>query len=276
MIKLTIYGRLRKFIGQSTFEIKANSAKEAFSFLINNFKGVKEHIRNQEYCIMAGDLRLTEELIDMQTKSDIKIVPVVHGEIFPLIFAGAALGAAALVNKRKLQWEGPYLGTDIDRPVWVRGVIQELLKNKVCGVASEKAEFGPRALGNRSLLGDCRYPIKDTVNNIKQRQKFRPFAPAILEEFADDYFNGPMNEYMQFVAKAKHDYDSVTHVDGTARVQLVKKNCSSVIRQVLELWYEETSVPMLLNTSLNIKGMPIVNTHNDGIGFEKRYGIQVY
>ena len=96
MIKLTIYGRLRKFIGQSTFEIKANSAKEAFSFLINNFKGVKEHIRNQEYCIMAGDLRLTEELIDMQTKSDIKIVPVVHGEIFPLIFAGAALGAAKI------------------------------------------------------------------------------------------------------------------------------------------------------------------------------------
>ena len=82
MIKLTIYGRLRKFIGQSTFEIKAKSAKEAFSFLIHNYQGVREHIKDQEYCVMAGDLRLTEELLDMQTESDIKIVPVVHGEIF--------------------------------------------------------------------------------------------------------------------------------------------------------------------------------------------------
>ena len=71
MIKLTIYGRLRKFIGQSSFEIKANSAKEAFSFLVNNFKGVREHMKDQEYCVMAGDLRISEELLDMQTESDI-------------------------------------------------------------------------------------------------------------------------------------------------------------------------------------------------------------
>ena len=114
------------------------------------------------------------------------------------------------------------------------------------------------------------------VNKIKRREKFRPFAPAILEEFADDYFNGPMNEYMQFVAKAKHDYNSVTHVDGTARVQLVKKNCSSVIRQVLELWYEETSVPMLLNTSLNIKGMPMVNNERDVEIFMNKYNVKVF
>ncbi len=96
MIKLTIYGRLRKFIGQSSFEIKAKSAKEAFSFLINNFKGVREHMKDQEYCVMAGDLRITEELFDMQTKSNIKIVPVVHGEILPFVFAAAAFGASAV------------------------------------------------------------------------------------------------------------------------------------------------------------------------------------
>ena len=95
MIKLTIYGRLRKFIGQSTFEIKAKSPKEAFSFLINNFKGVREHMKDQEYCVMAGDLRLTEELLDMQTESNIKIVPVVHGEIFFLAAAFLGAGAAA-------------------------------------------------------------------------------------------------------------------------------------------------------------------------------------
>ena len=92
MIKLTIYGRLRKFVGQSTFKIKAKSAKEAFSFLINNFQGVREHIKDQEYCIMAGDLRITEDLLDMQTESDIKIVPVVHGELF-FLAAGALFTA---------------------------------------------------------------------------------------------------------------------------------------------------------------------------------------
>ena len=97
MIKLTIYGRLRKFLGQSSFEIKAQSAKEAFSFLINNFKGVREHMKDQEYCVMAGDLRLTEELLDMQTKSNIKIVPVVHGEILPILFGiGAIAGGSAI------------------------------------------------------------------------------------------------------------------------------------------------------------------------------------
>lgn len=95
MIKLTIYGRLRKFIGQSSFEIKAKSPLEAFSFLVNNFKGVKEHMKDQEYCVMAGDLRISEELLDMQTESDIKIVPVVHGEFFFLAAAFLGAGAAA-------------------------------------------------------------------------------------------------------------------------------------------------------------------------------------
>ena len=97
MIKLTIYGRFRKFIGQSTFEIKAKSAKEAFSFLIHNYQGVREHIKDQEYCVMAGDLRLTEELLDMQTESDIKIVPVVHGEIFGIILGIGSLFAKTLL-----------------------------------------------------------------------------------------------------------------------------------------------------------------------------------
>jgi len=190
--------------------------------------------------------------------------------------AGSALGAAALVRKKKLKWKSPYLGTFIGRGINSKEVVGELLENKVCGIANGRAEFGPRALGNRSLLGDPRYDIKDTVNDIKKRQKFRPFAPAILEEYADEYFEGPMNEYMQFVAKAKHDYISVTHVDGTARVQVVKKDCGSVIRSILEEWYDETGCPMLLNTSLNIKGMPIVDTWDDAMEFSKLYNVQVF
>jgi len=99
MIKVTIYGRLRKFIGESSFEIKADSPRKAFSFLMSNFKGVREHFKDQEYCVMAGNVRITEDLLDMQTESDIKIIPVVHGEIWFLAAGGlfTAWGAGATI-----------------------------------------------------------------------------------------------------------------------------------------------------------------------------------
>jgi len=190
--------------------------------------------------------------------------------------AGSSLGAAALVQEKKLTWKHPYLGYDIKRDINPREVVNQLLKSKVVGVANGRAEFGPRALGNRSLLGDPRYDIKDTVNRIKRRQPFRPFAPAILEEYSTEYFSGPMNRYMQFVAKANHDYKSVTHVDGTARVQIVEQDNPSIIRAILEEWYDETKCPMLLNTSLNIKDQPIVNNESDGEAFSQRYNIAVF
>ena len=96
MIKLTIYGRLRKFIGQCTFEIDVATPRQAFSFLIHNFDGVADHIKEQEYCVMAGKIRITEDLLDLQTESDIKIIPVVHGEFLPFIIGGAFLGASTL------------------------------------------------------------------------------------------------------------------------------------------------------------------------------------
>jgi carbamoyltransferase len=189
---------------------------------------------------------------------------------------GSSLGAAALAYGKKLNWVDPYLGTEIKREINPRGVVEHLLKHSYCGVANGKAEFGPRALGNRSLLADPREDIKDTINKIKQRQLFRPFAPAILEEFSDKYFSGHMNEYMQFTAKALHDYSSVTHVDGTARVQVVKKDSSSIIRKILEEWYDKTGCPMLLNTSLNIKCQPMVDSLEDAKHFEKYYNVKVF
>ena len=190
--------------------------------------------------------------------------------------AGSSLGAAALVRKKKLLWKNPYIGYPILHGMYVNSVVDQLEKNRIVGVANGKAEFGPRALGNRSLLADPRWDIKDTVNDIKRRQRFRPFAPAILDEYADEYFEGPMNEYMQFVAKAKHDYKSVTHVDGTARVQIVKQNCGSLLRQILEEWYDRTGCPMLLNTSLNIKGEPIVNTWEQAEEWSRKYSVAVF
>ena len=102
MIKVTVYGRLRKFLGQSSFEVSAKSPKEVFSFLMVNFEGIQEHMKTQEYCVMAGNIRITEDLIDLQTSSNIKIIPVVHGEILPAllglggIFAGKAIAAGGV------------------------------------------------------------------------------------------------------------------------------------------------------------------------------------
>jgi len=190
--------------------------------------------------------------------------------------AGNSLGAAALVYNKKLKWKHPYLGHNIKREINAKEVVEHLINHSYCGIANGRAEFGPRALGNRSLIADPRRDIKDTVNQIKRRQRFRPFAPAILEEFSKEYFQGPMNRYMQFVAKAKHDYSSVTHVDGTARVQIVEKTNVSIIRPILEEWYEKTGCPMLLNTSLNIKGQPIVNDWGDAKKFMEKYNVAVF
>ena len=85
-----------------------------------------------------------------------------------------------------------------------------------------------------------------------------------------------MNEYMQFVANAKHDHKSVTHVDGTARVQIVRKDCKSVLRTILEEWYDDTGCPMLLNTSLNIKGQPMVDTLEHALEFKRKYNVKVF
>jgi carbamoyltransferase len=191
--------------------------------------------------------------------------------------AGSALGAAAKIYDKKINWKSPYLGTNIKKEVNPREIAEYINKNIICGIANGKAEFGPRALGNRSLLANPMLNhTKTLVNNIKKRQQFRPFAPAILEEYVEEYFDGPVNEYMQFTARALHPYESVTHVDGTARVQVVKKDCDSILRKILEEWYELTKCPMLLNSSLNIKGQPMVNTIEDAYHFENMYNVKVF
>ena len=144
-----------------------------------------------------------------------------------------------------------------------------------------KSRVWTRALGNRSLLADPRVdkesPIWHRLKSLKHKGEYwRPFAPAIMSEHYADYFEPPGNEYMQFVAWAKHDYKSVTHVDGSARVQLVYPNDDCRLRMILEEFYSRTGVPMLLNTSLNIKGEPMVDTWEHALEFEKKYGVRVF
>jgi carbamoyltransferase len=174
----------------------------------------------------------------------------------------------------------PYLGYNIEKPCDPKEVVEEILKTGLAGVANGRAEFGPRALGNRSLLADPRkMENKRKVNDIKKRQRFRPFAPAILEEHAVDYFDMPrQSRHMSYVYSAKRGsaIPACIHVDNTARVQTVPKISSSVIRPILECWYERTGCPVLLNTSLNIRGMPMVNTIDDAVAFSTKYDVRVF
>ena len=195
--------------------------------------------------------------------------------------AGSSLGAAALAYGKKLNWNNAYLGTEIPGEYPVNAIIDSLLRDRICGVASGRAEFGPRALGNRSLLADPRGPdIKDLVNAIKRRQQFRPFAPVVLEEYADLYFEMPKgwvdSRYMQMVGRCKFPdvFPAVIHVDGTSRIQTVPKDGSG-IRRLLERWMDQTGCPVLLNTSLNIRGEPMINDRADADRFEQLYGVKV-
>lgn len=194
--------------------------------------------------------------------------------------AGSALGCAALLYGKHLRWRGPYLGRNISGEYPIAEACRRLAAGEIVGVAKGRAEYGPRALGNRSLLADPRSKgVKDRVNSIKRRQKYRPFAPAILEELAEEYFDLPTRRcnYMQFVGKCKFpdQFPGVIHVDGTSRVQTVSEKDHPEFYGLLLDYYNKTGCPMLLNTSLNVRGRPIVNDEADAALFESTYGVPV-
>jgi len=119
--------------------------------------------------------------------------------------AGSSLGAILAHTKQQADWQGPYLGREIEGRYPVNELLKELTASGIVGVANGKAEFGPRALGNRSLLADPRGDqMKDVVNRIKRRQEFRPFAPVILQEHVSEYFDVETDfesTYMQYVVR---------------------------------------------------------------------------
>ena len=197
--------------------------------------------------------------------------------------AGSCIGASQKFFKERVKWETPYLGHEIKGSYPVEKSLEALLRGEIIGIANGRAEFGPRALGNRTLTADPRGDdIKDRMNEIKRRQKFRPFAPMILEEYVHDYFEMPANitqsPYMQFVAKCKFPelLPAIIHKDGTSRVQTVNEQQHPDLYRLLKKFYEATGCPILVNTSLNIKGMPIVNDEKDAEDFSKHYGISVF
>lgn len=147
-----------------------------------------------------------------------------------------------------------------------------LAEGKVFGWFQGRAEFGPRALGNRSILGDPRRPqMKDVLNSrVKFRQAFRPFAPIVLYERAKDIFVGEDESPFMLRAKQvrpewKDRIPAIVHVDGTARVQTVRREQNERMYDLLVEFEKLTGVPVLVNTSFNIKGEPIVETPQDAM-----------
>ena len=193
--------------------------------------------------------------------------------------AGSSLGAAAALYGKHLEWKDPYLGYNLGGEYPVNSIVTSLIRDKIVAVASGRAEYGPRALGNRSILADpTNADIKDKVNLIKQRELFRPFAPVVMEEYAGKWFDMDFSSpYMQYTVKClqPEKIPAVVHKDGTSRVQTVSKQEHPGLYEVLSNWYTITGVPVLLNTSLNIKGQPLLNDENDIYKWEIEYNFAI-
>ncbi len=225
--------------------------------------------------------------------------------------SGGALGAALYVyhvllgKKRKFVQEHAYLGkeystdeirTFLDRSgihyqhlgeedAIAESMANDLQDGKVISLAQGRFEWGPRALGNRSIIADPRREeMKEIVNTkIKFREPFRPFAAAILEESVEDYYdlNDAENKYplryMLAIYSTKDDkgkeIPAVTHFGGTGRLQTVRKEWNSLYYKMIKSFANKTGVPVVLNTSFNLRGEPIVNTPEDAISTFSRSGI---
>jgi carbamoyltransferase len=233
-------------------------------------------------CVANGKIR---EHIDFD---DVFIQPAAHD-------AGTSLGAAAYYayhvakQGRPESFTSPYLGPGFDGSVVERELQRcrlpyERVENapkaaatllaagKVIGWMQGRAEFGPRALGNRSILADPRTPeMKDRVNRlVKERETYRPFAPALLAEVMERYFTVIHDSpYMLLAGKVRPErraeIPAVTHVDGTARPQSVREDWNPRFYHLIKEFSALTDVPVVLNTSFNVAGEPIVITPTDAV-----------
>jgi len=161
--------------------------------------------------------------------------------------------------------EYEYKGTE---KVDIKEVAQAIADGKIIGWFQGKSESGNRALGNRSILADPRSPyIKDVINSsIKQREDFRPFAPSVLEEHYQEYFdtNQPSPYMSRIMPVISDKIPGVTHVDGTARIQTINKKDNPKYYQLINEFYKITGIPMVVNTSFNCRE-PIVETPEEAI-----------
>jgi carbamoyltransferase len=211
----------------------------------------------------------------------------------------AVLGHPRTFTMNHACWGPSFTDQEIERHLSTAGATLERVKDeealldrtvrmiedgKVVGWFQGRMEFGPRALGSRSLLADARNPkMKDIINaKVKFREPFRPFAPAILKEHMHEYFEAPEGmdlPFMLLVPRVHQDKQSVipavTHKDGTGRVQTVTEELNGRYYRLIKKFYERTGVPVLINTSYNVRGEPIVCTPLDAYRTFVNTGIDV-
>lgn len=178
-------------------------------------------------------------------------------------------------------------GLPVDEPGdLIEACADDLAAGRILGWMDGRCEFGPRALGHRSLLAAPHDPaMRDRLNrDIKYREEFRPFAPVVPEELADTYFELPpggarLARFMSGVFPVRPEWRerlaAITHVDGTARVQTLARDFSPRLYDLLHAYGKRSGLPVLLNTSLNIAGEPIVCTAAEGYSTFRRSGIDV-
>jgi carbamoyltransferase len=258
---------------QDRFDIAA-AVQVVYEQRLNDFMRMAKTITGKDNLVFMGGCALNSSANTLLWNifDDVWIMPN-PGD------AGSSLGAAAALYRKHLEWKDPYLGYDLGGEYPVQQIVDGILRDGIVAVATGRAEYGPRALGNRSILADPRDPlIKDKVNLIKQRELFRPFAPVVMEECADKWFDMDFDSpYMQYTVKCLQPdkIPSVVHKDGTSRVQTVNKYQHRGLWRTLNKFYLQTGVPVLLNTSLNIKGQPLLNDELDIQAWEKTYNFTI-
>lgn len=298
---------------QKHMDIAASIQKSIEHVIIKICKYVKE-ITNMNNLCLSGGVALNcvaNYKIGLEKIFDNIWVQPASGD------AGSSIGAAmylfyhVLNNSRKLdkfdKMKGCYLGNEyspneinknldkfdinykkLDENELIKSVSEKLSNGKIIGWFQGRSEFGPRALGSRSILADPR-PInmlKKLNLKIKFRESFRPFAPSILSDYQNEWFiSFNLNQYMSFVSKTRDfkidsdkkfkgleslDYiqgkiKAVTHLDGTSRVQTIFKALNPKFYNLIEEFYKITGIPLVINTSFNVRGEPIVETPEDAI-----------
>jgi len=222
---------------------------------------------------------------------DIFVDPIAHD-------GGTSLGLAQYVyiklnqNEKIIKYPNLYLGPNINylknfddvftknlnlniKDVSIKDVASLLKNKKSIAIFQGRSEIGPRALGNRSILFDpTDFYAKEKINLIKKREWFRPYAGTVLNEFKDDWFDFSLKKetkYMSYALDIKKDkiklIPGISHVDNTCRVQTLDKQDNIIFYNLIKEFYNLTSVPILLNTSLNTSGKPLVEDLNDLLDF---------
>lgn len=281
----------------------AHTGQHVFAELITRFLRNLRNATGSHHLVFTGGCALNSayngELLD-RTGFERVFIPSAPAD------DGNALGAAVLARTAE---QGPiparaapltpYLGTEVSKEGLARaaafakvmltripsGETQEraaeiLAAGGLVGWMQGRAEFGPRALGNRSILADPRKPeMKSLLNeHVKFREEFRPFAPAILDEYGHEYFeNYQSTPYMEralrFREAVRQRVPAVVHVDGTGRAQSVTRQENPSFHLLITRFYERTGVPLLLNTSFNVMGKPIVHSVEDALSVFNTSGL---